>query len=333
MGDFCWIKPRGQISVSSVDRTLRKGGHSLPGHRSGVRAAAADGRRVASPSHRDRRDQGGTPMTTFPVGEQTHQAVLPQRPAPESVEADTPGSRDETAHGLPATARGTGGEHGRGETDGRGTRARRRHAKSAASAAKAAENRSGDAPAHHQSYTGGVGVSRVFVLARDGRPLMPCHPARARELLGKGRAVVARQVPFTIRLKDRALPDSEVDGSAVTHRPRLERHRPRPHRREAGSRRARHRRHCQTRADRDRTPASRRSDPPVHAATRRLPAQTPLGQLPLPGAPFGQPSSSRRMASTLPAPSGRHHPLPGDPPVPLRPRHRSPRRARRLRHS
>jgi hypothetical protein len=51
-------------------------------------------------------------MTTFPVGEQTHQAVLPQRPALESVGADTPGSRDETAHGLPATARGTGVEHG-----------------------------------------------------------------------------------------------------------------------------------------------------------------------------------------------------------------------------
>ncbi|MGR6971129.1 RRXRR domain-containing protein [Streptomyces cynarae] len=32
---------------------------------------------------------------------------------------------------------------------------------------------------------------------------MPCHPARARELLRKGRAVVARLVPFTIRLKDR----------------------------------------------------------------------------------------------------------------------------------
>ncbi|MGW2646994.1 RNA-guided endonuclease IscB [Streptomyces sp. NPDC001393] len=41
---------------------------------------------------------------------------------------------------------------------------------------------------------------------------MPCHPARARELLRKDRAVVARQVPFTIRLKDRALADSEVDG-------------------------------------------------------------------------------------------------------------------------
>jgi hypothetical protein len=41
---------------------------------------------------------------------------------------------------------------------------------------------------------------------------MPCHPARARELLAKGRAVVARQVPFTIRLKDRTLAESDVDG-------------------------------------------------------------------------------------------------------------------------
>ncbi|MFF7761179.1 RNA-guided endonuclease IscB [Streptomyces griseorubiginosus] len=49
-------------------------------------------------------------------------------------------------------------------------------------------------------------------MSRDGHPLMPCHPARARELLGKGRAVVARQVPFVIRLKDRTLAESEVDG-------------------------------------------------------------------------------------------------------------------------
>ncbi|MGW2740836.1 RNA-guided endonuclease IscB [Streptomyces sp. NPDC001450] len=41
---------------------------------------------------------------------------------------------------------------------------------------------------------------------------MPCHPARARELLRKGRAAVARQAPFAIRLKDRTLADSEVDG-------------------------------------------------------------------------------------------------------------------------
>ncbi|MFI6008227.1 RRXRR domain-containing protein [Streptomyces sp. NPDC051243] len=42
------------------------------------------------------------------------------------------------------------------------------------------------------SHKGGVGASRVFVLSKEGQPLMPCHPARARELLGKGRAVVAR---------------------------------------------------------------------------------------------------------------------------------------------
>ncbi|MFE2278787.1 RNA-guided endonuclease IscB [Streptomyces sp. NPDC059454] len=50
------------------------------------------------------------------------------------------------------------------------------------------------------------------MLSTKGHPLMPCHPARARELLAKGRAVVARQVPFTIRLKDRELTESEVDG-------------------------------------------------------------------------------------------------------------------------
>lgn len=43
----------------------------------------------------------------------------------------------------------------------------------------------------------------MFVLDRRGNPLMPCHPARARELLRKGRAVVTRHSPFTIRLKDR----------------------------------------------------------------------------------------------------------------------------------
>ncbi|MEU6678010.1 RNA-guided endonuclease IscB [Streptomyces sp. NPDC046925] len=72
-----------------------------------------------------------------------------------------------------------------------------------------AETGSGDAPS---GYSGGVGAGRVFVLARDRQPLMPCHPARARELLGKGRAVVHRQVPFTIRLKDRTRVESEVDG-------------------------------------------------------------------------------------------------------------------------
>ncbi|WP_200307199.1 RNA-guided endonuclease IscB [Streptomyces adelaidensis] len=151
-------------------------------------------------------------MTTLPAGENTHQAVLPQQPALESVGADTPGSRDETAHGHPATARGTGGKHGRGETGGHSTTARRRHAKTTATAAETAENGDGDVPTHGDTYAGGVGAGRVFVLSKDSKPLMPCHPARARELLGKGRAVVARQVPFTIRLKDRTLAESKVDG-------------------------------------------------------------------------------------------------------------------------
>ncbi|WP_268255076.1 RNA-guided endonuclease IscB [Streptomyces spinoverrucosus] len=79
--------------------------------------------------------------------------------------------------------------------------------------AQAAENGSGDTPPHNSPpYQGGIGASRVFVLSKEGHPLMPCHPARARELLRKSRAVVARHVPFTIRLKDRTLAESEVDG-------------------------------------------------------------------------------------------------------------------------
>ncbi|MEV0489083.1 RNA-guided endonuclease IscB [Streptomyces atratus] len=144
-------------------------------------------------------------MTTFPAGEQTHRAVLPQQPALESARADTPGSRDETAHGQPAIARGTGREHGRGETDGRSTRPRRRHA-------TRAETRDGDVPSRSNTYRGGTGAGRVFVLAKGGQPLMPCHPARARELLTKGRAVVVRHAPFTIRLKDRTRAGSDVTG-------------------------------------------------------------------------------------------------------------------------
>lgn len=44
--------------------------------------------------------------------------------------------------------------------------------------------------------------NRVFVLDSRKRPLSPCHPARARQLLEKGRAAVYRQEPFTIILKE-----------------------------------------------------------------------------------------------------------------------------------
>lgn len=43
----------------------------------------------------------------------------------------------------------------------------------------------------------------VFVLDKQKRPLMPCSEKRARLLLQRGRAVVVRLAPFTIRLKDR----------------------------------------------------------------------------------------------------------------------------------
>jgi 5-methylcytosine-specific restriction endonuclease McrA len=55
----------------------------------------------------------------------------------------------------------------------------------------------------------------VFVLDRHGQPLMPCHPARARQLLDRGRARVARLYPFTVRLIDREVQHSEVDAVTV----------------------------------------------------------------------------------------------------------------------
>lgn len=48
----------------------------------------------------------------------------------------------------------------------------------------------------------------VFVLSSDGQPLDPCHPARARRLLTKGRAAVWRRFPFTIRLRNRTAAES-----------------------------------------------------------------------------------------------------------------------------
>lgn len=44
--------------------------------------------------------------------------------------------------------------------------------------------------------------NRVFVLDAKKKPLSPCHPARARELLKKGKAAVYRREPFTIILKE-----------------------------------------------------------------------------------------------------------------------------------
>jgi 5-methylcytosine-specific restriction endonuclease McrA len=46
-------------------------------------------------------------------------------------------------------------------------------------------------------------MQRVLVLDRNKKPLMPCHPARARQLLRNGKAAILRRFPFTIILKYR----------------------------------------------------------------------------------------------------------------------------------
>jgi hypothetical protein len=52
------------------------------------------------------------------------------------------------------------------------------------------------------------GVTRVFVLAKDGTQLMPCHAARARELIAKDKAVVVRRYPFfNLQTKSGRVPD------------------------------------------------------------------------------------------------------------------------------
>ena len=40
----------------------------------------------------------------------------------------------------------------------------------------------------------------VFVINKDGKPLMPCKPQRARNLLKHGKAAISRYKPFTIQL-------------------------------------------------------------------------------------------------------------------------------------
>jgi len=44
-------------------------------------------------------------------------------------------------------------------------------------------------------------MQKVLVLDRNRKPLMPCHPARARQLLRNGKAAIFRRFPFTIILK------------------------------------------------------------------------------------------------------------------------------------
>ncbi len=56
---------------------------------------------------------------------------------------------------------------------------------------------------------------RVFVLDRNLNPLDPTHPARARELLNKGRAKVFKRYPFTIVLQDRTIEESVIHSHQI----------------------------------------------------------------------------------------------------------------------
>ena len=57
-------------------------------------------------------------------------------------------------------------------------------------------------------------MQRVLVLDTNNVPQMPCHPARARKLLGAGKAAVYRRYPFTIILKY-ALGDAQRQPTAL----------------------------------------------------------------------------------------------------------------------
>jgi hypothetical protein len=57
-------------------------------------------------------------------------------------------------------------------------------------------------------------MQKVFVVDKNRNPLMPCHPARARELLKKGRATVIRRYPFTIMILDREGGDTGDSGQS-----------------------------------------------------------------------------------------------------------------------
>lgn len=140
-------------------------------------------------------------MATFRVGQETDRGVLPQRRALESAPVDNPGDRDETGRGRRSDA-APGVEHVRGET------------------APGPPARRGVTPdpsvrVREQGREARLVHPVAFVLDKHGAPLDPCPPARARKLLAQGRAVVHRHTPFVIRLKDRTLAESVVQGVEI----------------------------------------------------------------------------------------------------------------------
>ncbi len=147
-------------------------------------------------------------MFPLHISEKTNPGMLPQSQALESTSADN--LRVRTKRGVEdsrVTGSTTDMQHGRGEIPGGLTNLQERNTLS--------PEQSGGEDDRGCKAPPSITAERVFVLDRHGKPLMPCHPARARKLLKSGRARVHRLAPFVIRLVDRDIADSVVAGVEV----------------------------------------------------------------------------------------------------------------------
>jgi 5-methylcytosine-specific restriction endonuclease McrA len=141
--------------------------------------------------------------------------MLPQSQALESTSADNLGVRTKRdVDNRRSIGRKTGVQHGRGETPVDLTNQQKRYSPSSGQY-ELGEDRGLNEKLAASTTAPTATAPRVFVLDRHGYPLMPCHPARARKLLKSGRARVHRLAPFVIRLVDRTVAESTVDGVEV----------------------------------------------------------------------------------------------------------------------
>ncbi len=147
-------------------------------------------------------------MSTLHVSIETHRRVLLQPAALEDVVADNQQGTDETGHINFTQVREAGVQHGRGETF-------NAHLRVLGEDLAVSATGLGCEPRTQQEKQDKQAQPRVFVVSKDGKPLDPTTPRRARLLLDSGRAVVHRSSPFVIRIKDRHSRDSATQGVVV----------------------------------------------------------------------------------------------------------------------
>lgn len=146
-------------------------------------------------------------MSTLHTSEQTNGRVLPQPCPLESVAADNPGVGTKRVTDAGTQLPAPGVQHDRGEIPG---------GPPAAGDVTTDPLRAGSPEPGRKAHTSSPATPMLVpVVGSDGNPLMPTHPARARKLLAKGRAVVTSRVPFVIRLKDRSITDGNTNVQPV----------------------------------------------------------------------------------------------------------------------